>query len=210
MGGAIFCGVKDTQEGKITMPAEAALGQGRAEGVIPNWFRSKQHGYYAPSGFMAARARLLEVGLPADGIRCWEDSEMFGRLVLRYPAGYISEVLTYYHREAEGRLIYSRWCQAPPPVIQTLERALAGGRAPPEQRGDIREYIAKLLLVHATHLLLGGRRLCCLRVLRRCRYTRAFAGRWRELFRSAIAPNWLRRLKRALGGPRGRQAAGNA
>jgi glycosyltransferase involved in cell wall biosynthesis len=196
--GAVFCGVADTKDGVVTMPAEAALGPGVTEGLIPNWFRSKRYGYYAVDGFLAARAKMLEVGLPADGIRCWDDSEFFGRLVLRWPAGYIAEVLTYYHREAEGRVAASPLASEFPPVVHMLRKALAAGAVAPDQRDDAREYIAKLLLTHAEHLLGTGRRLAALRVLLfECR-TRWWAARRRGMLRAALVPGWLRRLRRAV------------
>ncbi len=200
--GAVFCGLASLPSGRRTIPAEAVLPGGAAEGVVPSWFRAKLHGYFQPSAFLADRARLLAIGLPLDDLRCWEDAELFGRLALHYPLGFVREVLAWYHEGADGRLL-SRPNTAYPPFVRTLRRALAAGRVPDGQRRDAREYLAKMLLLHAEHLLAAGQRLRALDVLLvDCPRSEVFAARHRRLLARAFLPGPAVGALRALWGKR--------
>jgi hypothetical protein len=76
-----------------------------------------------------------------------------GRIALRSPVGYVSEVLAVYHVEARGRASDHFAYRRPyPPFVATARRAIAEGRVAPDCIDDLRDFCFKLLLGHAGYL----------------------------------------------------------
>lgn len=177
---------------------------GGSEGIIANYFGDAVCPPILSSSSVVVRRSVLEdVGGFMTEERLGEDLELWARIALRYPVGYVAAPLAYYHREAEGRACEASTLQPYPPVVRFLQRAMARGGLSEDRLADIREYCYRWLIHYASNLHARGKGREARRILwRDCRPTRRFRRQRLRALAVACLPTglrtWLRGLRRRV------------
>jgi glycosyltransferase involved in cell wall biosynthesis len=196
--GFVCCSCLDGRTGRPILPDQEVL-PGGIEGLIPHFFRSLHREYFLnPSSALVRRTAIESAGVFDESARLGEDPDFFGRLALRFAAGYVAEPLAVHHREAADRLSVEGLQATYPPFVRSLRRAMERGEVPGSAREDAVEFGNKLLLEFAGHLIASGRRAEARGVLKECSATRIFSLNHRNLSREARWPPALLRLARAV------------
>ena len=66
----------------------------------------------------------MSAGLFNEDVRQGEDPDLFGRIALQFPVGYVGEMLAVHHREAENRLSVVHVTPTYPAFVRSLRRAM--------------------------------------------------------------------------------------
>lgn len=140
------------------------------EGPIPSYFKS--------AAFGASPVWTSAVGIPKSilkemggfSMEAWwgEDTDLWGRIALKYPISFSWEGLVIYHTEATNRL-----CNRIEPVDEnifchTARLAIETGAVSPEIRDDLSEYIAKKIIETAWFNIQANRRELAKKNLKKC------------------------------------------
>jgi glycosyltransferase involved in cell wall biosynthesis len=96
------------------------------------------------------------------------DSDMWGRIALRYPLAYSSRTLATYHNDVSGSRMLARYERRPvfPPFVRSAREALARGEVSEGDVTALRRYLNVLLLQYARQVVAAGDRRELRRALR--------------------------------------------
>jgi glycosyltransferase involved in cell wall biosynthesis len=129
------------------------------EGIIPSYFRSAAQGRLpVNSSNVAIPKRIFsDVGMFPIGFWWGEDSDMWGRIALKYPIGFSSTYCAFYHVGATNRICNSLRSTVMHPFVQTARRAIEDGSVRASMLLDLERYIAKEILTTVHFNLRAGR-----------------------------------------------------
>ena len=140
------------------------------EGLLPSYFKSAAFG--SPPVWTSV------VGIPKrvlTEMRCFntdawwgEDTDLWGRIALKYPIAFSWNGVGIYHTEASNRA-----CNKTEPVeenifVRTAREALEAGEVPPAMQEDLREYIARKQIETAWFNIRAKRADLARTVLKKC------------------------------------------
>ncbi|AKB39127.1 glycosyltransferase family 2 protein [Methanosarcina mazei] len=159
------------------------------EGLLPNYFRSVAFGdmLVSTSAVCIPKDKLLEFGGFLEGVWRWEDSDLWGKIALRYPIAFNSKNESIYHKESINRASKKVSPIIEHPFIETAKKAIHDKLVAQYMEEDLKEYIARCQIVSATANIFGGNPRYARRILKDCK-TKYFSKRRAILFICAFIP----------------------
>jgi glycosyltransferase involved in cell wall biosynthesis len=168
------------------------------EGLIPNYFKSAALGD-APmnsSSVGIPKKVFNEFGGFPEGAWWGEDTDLFGKIALKYPIAFSWEIGAIYHWDAKNR-VCGKPSLTPEPFVAFARNALKNNRVSDFFSTDLEEYVARKEIYRAASHLYIGNNLEARNILRNTQ-TRVFKTRKNLLLLLSILPVFFNRL--ALGG----------
>jgi glycosyltransferase involved in cell wall biosynthesis len=126
------------------------------EGLILNYFKvnlkdiSHKDIFYT-SSVTVPKKIFLEIGGFQTGFWWGEDIDMWGRIALKYPFAYSSQVCAIYYQNVVNGAAYRRMPVKGHPFLETAKEALKLGKVPPDIINDLEEYIKFVEMCTAKH-----------------------------------------------------------
>jgi len=115
------------------------------EGILPSYFKSAAFGFppVCSSVVCIPKHVLMDLGGFKDGVWWGEDTDLWGRIALRYPIAFSWNGMGIYHTDASNRA-----CNRAEPIqenifVLTARDAIEADEVPLRMRGDLLEYVAK-------------------------------------------------------------------
>ncbi len=156
-------------DGQLRLANYQAIPESPRELLLPNFFKSAAMGDSPlnSSSFGIPKPIFNEVGGFPENVGWGEDTDLFGRIALKYPIAFSWVIGTIYHWDSLNRAC-RRPATSEDPFINTFEQGLKKGEIPPEFLNDIMEYIARKKLYQALCLILSGNSEEARKILRDC------------------------------------------
>lgn len=130
---------------RIKMANFHAIPEKPWEGLLPSYFRSAAFGSPPVWTSVVGIPKQILIEMNGFSIDAWlgEDTDLWGRIALKYPIAFSWNGTGVYHTEASNRL-----CDKIEPVeenifIDTARRAFEAGNVPLAMEDDLREYVAR-------------------------------------------------------------------
>lgn len=169
------------------------------EGVLPDYFRSAATGDYPVNTSTACIPKKIydEAGGFPEGYWWGEDTDLFGKIALKYPVAFSREICTVYHWDATNRA-----CNKPLPLdyeepfVKTARNALKKGEVSPEFIESVNELISKMEIPRAERNALAGNPKIAQTILRQCKTKYYYGIKVQWLFFSMIPHPLLLRLQK--------------
>ncbi|MFA5295892.1 MAG: glycosyltransferase family A protein [Methanoregulaceae archaeon] len=162
------------------------------EGLIPNYFKSAALGDSPMNSSSIGIPKIVfnEFGGFPEGVWWGEDTDLFGKIALKYPIAFSWEIGAVYHWNASNRACTRPSVNIEPFVITGLE-ALQKCDISPEIRYYLEEYISRKELYRAICILLQNDRESAVRILKNIK-TRIFFFQKCMLFLLSFIPQKTR------------------
>lgn len=131
------------------------------EGLILNFFKvnlkdiSHKDIFYT-SSVTVPKKIFLEIGGFQTGFWWGEDIDMWGRIALKYPFAYSSQVCAIYYQNVVNGAAYRRKPVKGHPLLKTGREALKLGKIPPAIATDLEEYLKFVEMCTAKHNVEAG------------------------------------------------------
>jgi len=139
------------------------------EGLLLNYFKIYKNGHslFGASSVTIPRKIFLETGGFQAGFWWGEDIDMWGRIALKYPIAYSSQVCAIYYQNVANSAVERKKPVKVHHFVKTTREALELGRVPHEFVNDLKEYIKFLEMFTAKHDIKAGDRDLALKLLAR-------------------------------------------
>jgi glycosyltransferase involved in cell wall biosynthesis len=181
-------------DGKVRPARYQAIPTNPREGLIPNYFKSATLGESPMNSSSIGIPKIIFDefgGFPEDS--WWgEDTDLFGRIALKYPIAFSWEGGVIYHWDASNR-VCGRPCLEPEPFVRTAQTILHTEPPPESIRKDLNEYIARKELYRAASNVYVGDTIKAREILKNI-HTGNFKSRKFFLFILSILPGSMTRL----------------
>lgn len=164
--GLFAVGYRKTFHGNFSKEVTIKTASQPAPILIDDYFAYASQGIVWSGNVAIPKSIFAEVGGFAVGETWGEDTDMWGRVALRYPLAYDPTVCNTYHCEALNRtpaMLQPRML----PFIRTATIALQSGSVPSHLVESLREYVSYLWLDLCYYAIDGGARRDALRILRK-------------------------------------------
>lgn len=131
------------------------------EGLILNYFKvnlkdiSHKDIFYT-SSVTVPKNVFSELGGFQTGFWWGEDVDMWGRIALRHPFAYSSQVCAIYYQNVVNGAAYKKKPVKGHPLLNTGKEALRLGRVPPDVISDLEEYLKFVEMCTAKHNVEAG------------------------------------------------------
>lgn len=137
----------------------SGIPSGSWEGIIPSYFRSCAYGRLPVNASNVAIPRKIfyDVGMFPIGIWWGGDTDMWGRVALKYPIGFSSIYCSFYYVGATNRICNSLNTTEIHPFVRTARQAIANDSVKASILPDLERYITKEILQTAKFNLKAGR-----------------------------------------------------
>lgn len=191
--GAYFTGyIEYTKAGREANTDIYGISETSQYGVLPSYFASTTKGAFPirSSNVLIPKNVFDIIGKFALGEWWGEDSDMWGRIALRYPVVYHSEKCSIYHGEIQNRTCTKLKAVEEHPFIRTANEAILNDEVPTEIISDLKEYMAKEQLQTASRNLQAGRPDLARKNIKKCKTKYLKKMKYWTLFWAYI-PSWL-------------------
>ncbi len=139
------------------------------EGVLSNYFNFVTLDYsLITSAVGVPKEIFIELGAFSPGIRWSEDTDMWGRIALKYKIAFSTYIGAIYHHDVVNNACQKKIQIEEHSFVRTASLAIKDGTVPIEMLNDLREYIAVLKIMTAKQNLLLGYNTISLKMLRNC------------------------------------------
>lgn len=137
------------------------------EGLLLNYFKiyKKGHALFGTSSVTIPKQILSEVGGFQAGFWWGEDVDMWGRIALKYPIAYSSEVCAIYYQNVINSAVERKKPVEIHPFVKTAREALELDRVPHGIIKDLEEFTDFLEMFTAKHNIKAGDRNLALNLL---------------------------------------------
>ncbi len=162
------------------------------EGEMPSYFiAAALHDMLISTSCVGVPKNVLrDIGGFRTGLNMYEDSELWGRIALRYPVAFSRQRGSVYHLAGENRLCHEV-VDFEHPFIRIAEDAIREGQVPAEMFDDLQEYIARLKINHAISQMRLGKYRNATIVLMNCETARLKRHKYLWLFISMLPGSML-------------------
>jgi len=140
------------------------------EGLLPSYFKAAAFGDPPISASTVAIPKSVLTEMAGFATEAWwgEDTDLWGRIALKYPIAFSWDGMGIYHMEASNRA-----CNRTEPVeenifVRTAKEALEAGEIPDAMQADLREYVAKKQIETAWFNIRAKRADLARTVLKKC------------------------------------------
>jgi glycosyltransferase involved in cell wall biosynthesis len=158
---------KCDENGKKLRPLYKKIPPAPWEGLLPNYFLTAASGEMpiAASAICVPKKILLEFGGFQEGVLVWEDSDLWGKIALRYKIAFCQEIGAIYHIEAINRASNKKLPVKEHPFTKTAVEMIKNDRVPAEILEGLNEYIALLEIRFAFRNIRSGNHLKAFKIL---------------------------------------------
>lgn len=134
------------------------LPEGKTEGLLTSYFKSATEGKLPvrSSNVAIPKNCIHNVGNFSIGKWWGEDSDMWGRIALKYPIAFSMDVCSVYNIDAINSAAKTIRCVREHPFIKNAREAIHKKEIRPELLKDLQEYIDQEWIVTAKRNLLAG------------------------------------------------------
>ncbi|WP_048040012.1 glycosyltransferase family 2 protein [Methanosarcina mazei] len=159
------------------------------EGIMPNYFQSVAFGdmLIATSAVCVPKDKLLEYEGFLEGVWRWEDSDLWGRIALKYPIAFSSKIGAIYHKGSTNRASKKVCSVIEHPFIETAKKAIDDKLVTQYMEEDLKEYIARCQIISAIANIFGGNPRYARGILKNCK-TAYFSEKRTILYLSTFIP----------------------
>jgi len=180
--------------GKIRSPNYQAIPEYPFEGLIPNYFKSAAIGDSPmnSSSIGIPKNVFNEFGGFPEGAWWGEDTDLFGKIALKYPIAFSWEIGAVYHWDANNR-VCGKPSLTPEPFVTFARNALKKNMVSDLFLNDLEEYVARKEIYRAASHLYIGNNLEARNILKNIQ-TRVFRKRKQLLLVLSIFPVFLNRV----------------
>jgi glycosyltransferase involved in cell wall biosynthesis len=179
--------------GKVRSAIYRVIPTNPREGLIPNYFKSATLGDSPMNSSSIGIPKIIFnefKGFP-EGAWWGEDTDLFGRIALKYPIAFSWEGGVIYHWDASNR-VCGRPCLEPEPFVRTAQTILYTEPLPESIQKDLIEYIARKELYRAASNVYVGDTIKAREILKNI-HTSTFKSRKFFLFILSILPGSISR-----------------
>ena len=136
------------------------------EGLLLNYFliASLQEMPISTSAICIPKTILAEFGGFQEGVAVWEDSDLWGKIALKYKIAFSQEIGGIYHLEANNRSS-KKLPTSEHPFTKTAFEMIKNNKVPIEILEDLNEYIALLEILFASRILKDGNYIKAFKIL---------------------------------------------
>lgn len=177
------------------------------EGLLPSYFKAAALGAPPISASTVAIPRCILKEMGGFNTDAWwgEDTDLWGRIALKYPIAFSWDGMGIYHAEASNRA-----CNKIEPVRENIfvtfaRNALQAGEVIPDLKKDLLEYVARKQIETARRNLEAGRPDLARDNLKDCKARTLWISKHRVLFWTHVPPrafmtqkNWRAKIGRVL------------
>jgi glycosyltransferase involved in cell wall biosynthesis len=164
------------------------------DGLIHNYFRSSIFGHFiiSSSAVCIPKKIFIDIGMFNENSSYGEDSDLYGRIAIKYSIAYSNEVASIWYQNAENRSTKNRNVRIVKEhcFINSAMEAIKNGMVKPEMLNDLMEYIAYLQLVTASNNIIYGNNKQALSILKECK-TNLLYRKKLKLLTLALIPSFL-------------------
>ncbi len=180
--------------GKIRSPNYQAIPAPPFEGLIPNYFKSAALGDSPMNSSSIGIPKNIfnEFGGFPEGAWWGEDTDLFGKIALKYPIAFSWEIGAVYHWDANNR-VCGKPSLTPEPFVTFARNALKNNMVPYLFLTDLQEYLARKEIYRAASHLYIGNNLEARNILKTIQ-TKIFRKRKQLLLMLSIFPVFLNRV----------------
>jgi len=146
------------QNGELSNPEYNEMPPAPWEGIIPNYFKSATLGQDPiwTSAVGIPKKIFREVGYFPVNAWFGEDTDMWGRIALKYPIAFSWEIGAIYHMEAVNRICYRKDPVGEHPFVKTASKFIKDNKDLSEETYYLKEYIAKKKIQSAFQNIVAG------------------------------------------------------
>lgn len=119
----------------------------------------------AASAICVPKKILLEFGGFQEGVLVWEDSDLWGKIALRYKIAFCQEIGAIYHIEAINRASNKKLPVKEHPFTKTAVEMIKNNKVPAEILEGLNEYIALLEIRFAFRNIRAGNHMKAFKIL---------------------------------------------
>lgn len=129
------------------------------EGLLPSYFKAATLGYPPISASTVAIPKKILKEMGGFKTEAWlgEDTDLWGRIALKYPIGFSWAGLAIYHTEATNRACNVIKAVQENIFVTSAQEAIEAGEVALALKGDLLEYVAYKKIQTACHNLQAGR-----------------------------------------------------
>ena len=140
------------------------------EGLIPNYFKSAALGFppVCSSVVCVPKHVLMKLSGFKEGVWMGEDTDLWGRIALRYSIAFSWNGMGIYHTEATNRASNRFEPIQENIFVLTTRDAIESGEVPLEMQNDLLEYIAKKQIETALFNIASGNKKLARKNLKNC------------------------------------------
>ncbi|MGE5472597.1 MAG: glycosyltransferase family 2 protein [Ignavibacteriales bacterium] len=157
------CDVK----GKRLRPSYKKIPPAPWEGLLSNYFliASLQEMPISTSAICIPKSVLTEFGGFQEGLLVWEDSELWGKIALKYKIAFSHEMGSIYHIGAINRSSHKKYPVSEHPFTKTALEKIRNNEVPFEILEDLKNYVAFLQILFAFRNIRDGNHIKAFKVL---------------------------------------------
>lgn len=157
------------EDGSLSKVKQIGIPNEQWEGEIP-YFKSVMLGGRpaCSSTVVIPKEVFADVGNFAVGVSHGEDTDMWGRIALKYPIVFCSQIEAIYYKNAENRAQESFKKEKEWIFEERVKEATKGGVIPSNVLGDVKEYIANKKIHLAKLFIVNGMSKDGRRILKDC------------------------------------------
>lgn len=178
--------------GNIVSPEYKLIPSAPWEGILPNYFRTSILGHFpiSSSAVCIPKKVFLDVGIFKVGVGWGEDSDMWGRIALKYPIAYSRQVGSIWYQNAENRAYTNHNINDIKEHCFVIEafKTINDNNVPNNILSDLEEYIASLQIMAATNNVFGGNNKQALKILMNCKTKLLYRKKLTWILLSLIPP----------------------
>jgi len=180
--------------GKIRSTNYRAIPEHPFEGLIPNYFKSAALGDSPMNSSSIGIPKIVfnEFGGFPEGAWWGEDTDLFGKIALKYPIAFSWEIGVVYHWDANDR-VCGKPSLTPEPFVTFARNAIKNNMVSNLFLNDLQEYVARKEIYRAASHLYIGNNLEARNILKNIQ-TRVFGKRKQLLLALSIFPGFLNRV----------------
>lgn len=158
---------KCDEKGKKFKPLYKMIPPAPWEGLLTNYFLTAALGEMpiAASAICVPKTILIEFGGFQEGVWVWEDSDLWGKIALKYKIAFSQEIGAAYHIEATNRASNKKLPVNEHPFTKTALEVIKYDKVPVEILEGLNEYVALLEIRFAFRNIRAGNHIKALKIL---------------------------------------------
>jgi glycosyltransferase involved in cell wall biosynthesis len=158
---------KCDEKGKKLRPLYKMIPPAPWEGLLPNYFLAAALGEMpiAASAICVPKTILIEFGGFQEGVWVWEDSDLWGKIALKYRIAFSQNIGAIYHMEAINRASNKRLPVKKHPFTKTAYEMIKNDKVPVEILEGLNEYVALLEIRFAFRNIKAGNHIEAFKIL---------------------------------------------
>ncbi|AKB60120.1 glycosyltransferase family 2 protein [Methanosarcina mazei] len=179
------------QNGKMIDTNYKSIPKPPWEGLLESYFLTVTRDFPLSTSAVAVPKKILiEMGGFKKEYWWGEDADMWGRIALKYPVAFSSQVASVYYRNSINRACLKNIPIKEHPFVEAGKMSIKCGIVPNKIKIDLSEYIAYLEIATSRNNLRAKRRKDALRILKSCKTNRYFQKKILMIF-LALMPHTL-------------------